>query len=193
MVLTVLLAVPLLSAPFASLPEPGRTPVFAGLFGLLVLASGVMWRFGQVPKTPEAPLRIVSFELAGTLERAQQILDSWRKVDGMADIRAAFQIGADFLFILAYAPLMALLVYLGGEALGEAWILLAGLVAWGQLGAGLFDMVENIGLMQVLLGAQTNRWAAVAAWSARIKIGLLFAGVPLAVIGLVSLVCSWFR
>ena len=45
--------------------------------------------------TEDAPYGVVSLEIAGTVENAQDILDSW---DTNAQIRAAFGLGLDFLF-----------------------------------------------------------------------------------------------
>jgi len=128
---------------------------------------------------------IVSFELAGTWERAQQILTSW---DEYARRYAAFSLGFDYLFILAYAFTLALACALAGEALRErAWTLgnRSGLFAGAAILAALFDAVENLGLSLILLESYGSPWPQIARFCAFAKVLLLFVCMVYAFLGLV--------
>lgn len=185
-----------LAAPFAGLSGPGQLPLFLGLLALTLLAAALMLGLGRLPRTRTAPRRIISLELVKSVAEAQQILADWRREDEHADRRAAFQIGADFLFILGYAPLLALCAGLGGQALGALWpplALVGGAMAWLQLLAGALDMVENIALMQLLLGTRSEGWPTLARSCARLKFWLVGAGLLFALPGLAYLFGVWPR
>jgi hypothetical protein len=105
--------------------------------------------------------------------------------------RAALQLGADYVFILGYAPLLALLSGLGALQLGAYWQPLATfgvLVAWGQLLAGLLDMVEDLGLIQVLAGTRNEAWPRLARYCAQAKFSLVGLGITVGLFGLYALV-----
>lgn len=151
---------------------------------LTLALLAVMSLVGAPLNTPAAPAGIISFELAGTLERSQAMMDSW---DARARMLAAFGLGFDYVFMLAYASLFALAVSLAGRALAAAGFPLAGAAVplsraqW--LAAGL-DALENIALAVLLLGAPAEPWPLIAAVCAGVKFGLLFLGLVYAFYGL---------
>jgi len=142
--------------PLAWIPRHLRGTLFAVLSGLTVLLLGI-----QVVLDRElAPHGIVGLELAGSAERAGLILLSWGWEGRTV---AAFGLGLDMLFAVAYAATLALAceaVALTRE--GGFRYRLGIWLAWGVLGAGILDLVENTALAQMLLGGHLSPWALVA-------------------------------
>lgn len=157
---------------------------FWRLLALTLALLAVMSMVGAPLNTPVAPAGIISFELAGTLDKARMILDSW---DTRARLFAAFGLGFDYVFMLAYAALFSLAVRLAGVALACAHFPLAGVAGplshaqW--LAAGL-DALENVALAVLLLDAPAEPWPLIAAVCAETKFGLLFLGLVYAFYGL---------
>ena len=90
--------------PFDFIP-PGWWPrFFWPLLGLTILLMFVMGVTGSPLTTEAAPYGVVSFELAGSVENAQNIMNSW---DADAELRAAFGLGLDYLFMVSYASTIA--------------------------------------------------------------------------------------
>ena len=130
-----------------------------------------------------APLGIISYELAGTVEEAQAILDSW---DSSAQLHAAFALGFDYVFMLAYSTTIGLACVMAAGALRSRDWPLAGVgagLAWGQWLAASLDAVENIALTAMLFGAVASPWPQVAYWCALVKFALVFLGLVYAFYG----------
>lgn len=153
----------------------------AGTLFLMLMMNAI----GEPLNTQEAPYGIVSFEFAGSLEKAQAIMSSWG-AQGM--VRAAFIQGLDFLFPLVYSSAIGLGCVMASEGLQRRKWPLAGLgdvLAWGLwLAAGL-DYLENIGLTALLFGAGNDGWAILAAICAVFKFLFIFFGMVYALYGLV--------
>ena len=47
--------------------------------------------------------------------------------------------------------------------------------AWVSLLAGAFDGLENLALIQFLLGSELTVWNGISRWSALVKFGLLLS------------------
>jgi len=133
---------------------------------------------------PTAPSGIVSFELAGTPERAAEIIASW---DARAQRYAAFGLGFDYLFMLTYAAALFLACLTAGQVLRErGWPLsrwAGGLAGAAWVAAGL-DAIENLGLALVLLESAGAPWPQIARLCALGKFALLFIGLVYAFFGL---------
>ncbi|HWI60465.1 MAG TPA: hypothetical protein VNT75_01360 [Symbiobacteriaceae bacterium] len=134
---------------------------------------GVSLAAGAPLMTAEAPAGIVSFELAGTLEQAEAMLNSW---DDYREKLAAFLLGFDYLFLVAYATFFALACLTAGEAARAAGSRLAALaipLAWGQwLAAGL-DALENFALLWVVFDSTWSGWPPLAWFAASLKFALI--------------------
>jgi hypothetical protein len=167
--------------PFDSI-SPGRRRAAA-----LVLAAAVAGQL-RMFLTLERRMRraggpgIIAFELAGTPERARDMLDAWG-ADGRAAARRSLWL--DFPFPATYAPLQALACTaaaerfrgLTGHDRAAAAAAAAGpILAWSQLAAALFDYVENASLLLVLGGRADGRLPALARRAAVTKFVLLYAG-----------------
>jgi hypothetical protein len=163
--------------PLSSLPSRTLTPLFWRLLVLTVLMMVLFNPVGAPLTTTEAPLGIVSFELAGTLERATAILSSW---EASAQLRAAFIQGLDYLFIVIYSTMLALGCVWAGRILKKrAWPLasLSAWFAWGQWLAAGFDTVENVALLAVLFGRMASPLPQVAWVCATLKFTLILIGI----------------
>jgi hypothetical protein len=167
--------------PFAFIPNNYRIRIF---FIFLVATLVVMAIFQLVldpPLQTEAALQgIVSFELAGSQLKADEIIASW---DTTAQLFAAFGLGFDFLFMPLYATAIALGVLLatgrhpGKFATFGAW------VGWSAFVAALFDAAENVCLFNLLLGNDGANYASMAVLYATLKFGLILLGIGYALIG----------
>ena len=136
-------------------------------------------------ETESAPYGIVSFELAGSAARAEQITGSW---DETMRLQAAFSLGLDYLFLIIYSSTIGLACIMAAAVLQiRHWPLVAlGVaLAWGLWLAAILDAVENAGLAMILFGGDAPLWAPIARWCAVFKFGLIFAGICYLFFGLV--------
>jgi len=154
---------------------------------MIIAAIAALWLAFEMdqamqPATDDSDFGIVGFELAGTPDRATEILADWGD-DGREGAEQAIKL--DYGFLVAYSVLLALatgsvtmIVTARGWERAEriGWVL-AGLV----LVAGLLDAVENTALLQVLSGydlgdiGSANTTIAMVAASAKFAF-LLVAG-----------------
>jgi len=176
--------------PLEFIPSTNRKPVFLASLVWLVFMTIIMQLVSAPLKTNAAPMGIVSFELAGTPEKAFQIMVSWVTQAPDQPVRAieillytAFGLGIDYLYMPTYALTLALGVLL---ALGrhKGWFASLGIwIGWGSLAAALFDATENFALWKILLGEFQSAWPMVAAVCATIKFALIMLGLGYAVLG----------
>jgi hypothetical protein len=170
--------------PLARIKPERRGYYFYPLLIGTVLIMAIMNYVGLPLNTVAAPSGIVSFEIAATPERAQQMLDSWNT---NARTRAAFIQGLDFLFPWVYSSALALGCSMAGDVLRSRKLPLAGLgnaLAWGQWAAAGFDYIENVALVILLFGTAASPWPQIAALCAGIKFVLIFLGLAYAFYGL---------
>jgi hypothetical protein len=166
-----------MSHPLIFLSPLTRRRLLLALLACTLLLAVVMNGAGGPLTTPQAPNGIVSFEIAGDLKTAQDILDSW---DTPAKTHAGFVQGLDFLFLLVYSTTLGLACLAAGGALRRSNWPLAGIspaLAWGMWLAALFDFIENVVLVLLLFGQLHTTWPPVAAICAYAKFALLFIGL----------------
>jgi hypothetical protein len=135
---------------------------FWPLLVIALLMMAVQGSLGSPLITRAAPSGIVSFELAGSLAGAQAMLESWGPA---GRVYAGLSLGTDYVFLLAYSIAISLGCVLATRNFSRRWSLLSALgivLAWAVLGAALLDAVENLALIQVLLGTQQAIWPALA-------------------------------
>jgi hypothetical protein len=172
--------------PFQEIPASRRKPIFVASF---VLTLAVMWvlRVADEPlQTDAAPQGIISYELAGSVQGAQEILDSW---DASAQAHAGFSLGFDYVYLLAYATTIGLACVWLAEGLSERLRSLASLgpwLAWGLCLAALLDAVENAALLTMLFGSASSPWPQVARCCAVLKFALVALGLLYVVAGVVA-------
>jgi len=166
--------------PFDSCSQKERArflTLFAALAALIMLVFGIT---GMPLNTDAAPYGIVSFEIAGSVARAEQIINSW---DAPARERATFSLGLDFLFIPVYAGAVILSIQLaannfqGRLSAWRSWLIAALLLA------ALLDIVENIALLAILFQSPSVPWPMIARLCALPKFTLIIIGVLYALFG----------
>ena len=171
--------------PFQNLGSE-RRGLFLVLLVLTLLVMGAMNVLGSPLINSAAPFGIISFELAGSSQRAAEILASW---DHDAQLYAALNLGLDFLFMVLYSTTIGLGCIWASDVLAvNNWPLeKIGLpLAWGQWLAALLDALENIALIVILLSTGLSPWSELARIFAIVKFGLVFLGMVYVFLGLVS-------
>lgn len=156
--------------PLEFIPFSNRKPLFLSLLALTLGLFAVFRTLNAPLLSDAAPAGVVSFELAGTPAAAQSILDSW---DARAREFAAFGLGLDYLFMLAYGLSLALATLLAAGRHGGWMRPLGAAAGWGASAAALLDAIENAALWQVLQGEVTPAWTGTAALCASIKFALI--------------------
>lgn len=168
-----------LNSPFDWIVVSTQRRVFV-VFLILTLVIGVALQvLGSPLNTTAAPAGIVSFEFAGTLDRANEIIDSWG-MPGQA--YAGLNMGIDYLFLVSYSICIGLGCALLARSISTRYPFLHSIgmiLAWAQIAAGLLDALENYALIRVLLGSERAYWPAIARWCAIPKflivtLGLIF-------------------
>ena len=166
--------------PLDFIPTSSHKKIFLPLLVLTLVLLGVFQLLDLPLRNPVSPSGIVSFELAGTPEKADAIIQSW---DASAQLFAAFGLGFDYLFMIAYGLTISLGVLMAASKHGGKFSQIGGYVGWGVLLASLFDALENFALWRLLSGSATAFCPYVAAVSATIKFVLLIIGLGFALVG----------
>ncbi len=163
--------------PFEWLSVTAQKRVFVVLLMITLVVMGGLQVFDDALKTEAAPRGIVSFEFAESLTSARQIIASWGPKGA---VYAGLSLGLDFLFLFSYAGTIGLGCVLAARGLSrqmKSFSLLGAPLAWGQLGAALLDVFENMGLIHVLLGNESEIWPTLAFWCAIPKFLIVAAGL----------------
>ena len=166
--------------PLELVPSTVRKPLFYFLFVFTLLIFGAFRQLDQPLRTSAAPSGIVSFELAGTLDASQEMINSW---DENARLFAAFGLGLDYLFMPVYALTLSLGLLLVGNEKVNWYQNLTKWMGWGMFIAALFDAVENYALWQSLTGNVNPMFPQIAALCAMIKFALLISGILVLLVG----------
>ncbi len=133
---------------------------------------------------PQSPYGMISFELAGSVDRAAGMLDQW---DANTRLRAAFSLGLDYLFMLAYPAAIGLACRLAAGVFRNRNYRvhkLENFLIRGQWLAAALDATENIALFLILLGNTSSTAPLTAYWCAIIKFSLVISGIIYALFGL---------
>ena len=154
---------------------PPRRWLWVAIAATLALEVTLAW-LNRPLVTAAAPLGIVSFELAHSLERSAAMLASW---DQAARTSARTSLIVDYLFMVAYPATLAL-ACLTTAARWPQWGRVARALATGALVAGAFDAVENAALLVQLADGASATAAQVAWGSAVVKFALVLLAIPVA-------------
>jgi len=148
---------------------------------LAIIVIFIVFRFLDIPlQTDAAPSGIVSFEIAGSQEKAGQILASW---DIRTKLFAAFGLGFDYLFMAVYAAFISLICMMASERHIGWFSRLGTWLGWGAYLAAIFDSIENIALWNLLSSEISHTWPILALWCATFKFILIISGVLYGIIG----------
>ena len=166
--------------PLEFIPASRRLLLFWLFFALALIFFAVFAVFDR-PLHTFASSGTVDYELAGSVEKANAMRNSW---DETARLYAAFGLGFDFLFMPVYATALSLAVLLASDRRRERiWPLLGKGLGWGAYLAVGFDVVENIALFQILINGASMPLPQVAAICAAIKFAFLILGITYALFG----------
>jgi len=119
-----------------------------------------------------APNGIISFELAADYSESQEMIHSW---NSKAKMYAAFSLGIDYLFLVAYGIFLSLLcAFLAFKVSLRKFFYNAGiLISYGVLLAAVLDAIENFALFKLLFGSSNEFYPLLASGSAIIKFMLV--------------------
>ncbi|MCF6278695.1 MAG: hypothetical protein L3J16_08105 [Anaerolineales bacterium] len=166
--------------PLDFIPISSRKKVFFPLLALTLILVAVFRLLDAPLQNPVSPNGIVSFELAGTPEKANAILSSW---DARAQRFAAFGLGLDYLFMFAYGLTISLGVLMAAAKHSGKFESIGAFAGWGVLLAALFDALENLALWRMLINAATEAYPRLAAFSATVKFTLILFALVFALTG----------
>lgn len=151
---------------------------------ILTLILFIALRSFDVPlHTSVAPSGIVSFEFAKNIETANEILESW---DVTAKTNAGLSLGIDFLFLFAYSIFFSTACFLVANKYFNKYpkIFKIGLFfSYLLLIAGVFDAIENIALIKLLLGSNDSVNSLIAYYFALTKFTLIVLGLLYIILG----------
>ncbi|MBW1680841.1 MAG: hypothetical protein JRJ83_05230 [Deltaproteobacteria bacterium] len=173
--------------PYTWLSPGARRRIFRYAVLLTLALMAAIHLLDQPLKTKPAPSGIVSFELARTVSRSQEILKSWGPEER---IYAGLSLGLDYLFLVAYATAISLgSVFVARSFQGKAggFAKVGFCLAWAQLAAALLDGVENYALVRVLLGSGAGLWPGLSWACALVKFLLVGLGVFYLILGGIGL------
>ena len=154
--------------------------------GMLFLAIALTVALMVILVVLDGPLRndvagsgTITFELAGSPERAAEIVTSWEATGDKT--RAAFALGLDFLYALLYAFAIAgACLAIGRRLRKRGWRRLGALdvpLAWFAIAAGLLDWTENAALAVVLIDRPASPWPEIALACATPKFVLIAVAI----------------
>jgi hypothetical protein len=179
-----------LSHPLQHRPKSRRRPALICLALAAVLPIALAAVLQPLHEGDPGGASIVDFELAGSVERAEEILSTWR-AEGVLDEAKAIQV-FDLLYPLIYAGALA-----GGcVAAAGAWaragrprLATVGIaMAWLAFAAAGFDYVENLALAISLWDEPVSPWPQLAFGAAVLK----FTAIWLAILFALSGGIAWF-
>ncbi len=155
---------------------------------MFLLAASCMVHFDTLLKNDVAPLGIISFELAKTLDCSTKIITSWQATEG-AMFSAEWSLWFDYIFMIAYAFLLCLIinritriVWKQPESLGyRLGIVLMRMVVF----AAFLDAVENFALLQLFYGDLQKHWSTLAFATATIKFINIILAILYVIISLI--------
>jgi len=161
---------------FLQMNEKHRRPLLLALISLVAVFIYIMQSLNAPLINELAPGGIVSFELAGELSAAKQVIGSW---DIAATSYAGLNLGIDYLFLVIYSATIALACFMLASGLKpqSRWQKMGYILVSAQWVAAVADMVENYALIQLLLGSYEAYWSSLALYTAIIKFILILLGI----------------
>jgi hypothetical protein len=159
---------------------------FIILFIILLIFIVVMRYLDNFLITENAPNGIISFELAKESNVVLEIIKSWNTT---AKFAAGLSVGIDFLFLIVYATFLTLLfLRINKKLLEKTGKNLSWFILFLPFIAAFFDILENIAMINLLLGNIQLKWSLTAYYAAIIKFGLLLIAIAYIIVGGVLLV-----
>ena len=131
---------------------------------------------------------IIDFELAGSVERADEILAAWRAEDVIDDAKAiqVFDLVYPLIYSFAVAGLCVAAAGAWRQRGRDGWARVGIALAWVAFAAAAFDYVENLGLMISLWDEPMSPWPEISKAAAIVKFACLYAALAYALTGAVA-------
>jgi hypothetical protein len=160
------------TSPFAKITKRTEKKLTFSLLYLLLISAVVMRYFDRFLINETTPNGIFSFELAKTLERSVEIINSWTN---LGKTYAGLSLGFDFLFLLIYTLFISLIIHKLNERLwtGKAFYRIGELLIWTMFLTAIFDTIENVSLIKLLIGGRQQFWSSLAYYFAIAKFILI--------------------
>jgi hypothetical protein len=174
--------------PFERWPRSRRrlALIAVSVLALLPTVGGAITKPLHEDVTGES---IIDFELAGSVDRAEEILAAWRTEDVIDDAKA-IQV-FDLVYPLIYSTALAGLCIAAAGAWRRrgriGWARLGIAMAWVALVAAGFDYVENLGLGITLWDHPMSPWPQVSLVAALGK----FAGIDSSLAYALTGIAAW--
>ena len=162
------------SSPFTSLSKNQELRLTMALFFVVMMCILGLLYLDQFLINDTCTGGIISFELARDLETARSYLNSWGE---KGKIALSLGLGIDFLFPIAYATFLAILIHKLNFALwfNKSFFKAGNLLIWCLFLAAVFDYVENIALINLVLGDMKQFWVSISFYFALSKFCVIFA------------------
>ena len=171
-----------MSGPFGGLSAPGRRRTIGVLLTAELAQLAPLLAVERRMRRTGGP-GIIPFELAGSSERASEIIATWGE-DGCAAARRSLRL--DYLFPTTYAPLQALACSASADRLASIGrrrlARVGGALGWARLAAALCDYAENTALL-LILGGRNGRLPGLARRAALTKFALNLLGLGYVLLG----------
>jgi hypothetical protein len=161
-----------MKSPFRNLSKKSITNITLLLFVLMITCSIFLKFLDSYFTTDSCVYGIISLELAKELSIVQGMFSSW-SFEGR--IAASLSTGFDYLYLIIYSFFIAFLIHRLNEDLwrNKPLYKFGVVLIYAVFLAALFDGIENVGLMQLLLGNETQFWTSIAYYFAVIKFIIL--------------------
>ena len=176
--------------PFEWLSIPVQKTVFIVILIITLFMIFGSFLLNAPLTTTDAPAGIISYELAYKLDNARRIVSSWKCT---GKLYAGIILGLDYLFIVAFVLTLGLGCILAARVFSQkikVLFFIGIILSWMQLGAGLLDCIENVALIQVLLGSKLSFWPVIAFFSAVLKFTIAGIGLLYMIIGFFTVILS---
>ncbi len=163
--------------PYRAFSGSARDKLLAASLISTIGLSFVLQALDQSLRTPAAPTGILSFEFAGSLLLAGNMLASWGPE---ARVDAALSLGIDYVYLFSYPLCLSLACARVASGVSIRFPSLAAVgvyLAWLMFVAGALDAVENLALIQLLRGSDWEAWPRVAMMCAFPKFALVATGL----------------
>jgi hypothetical protein len=176
------------SHPFERWPRKHRNALLWIVGVLAALPIPLTYVLSPLRENEPGGHDIVSFELAGSVQRANEILATWRAA-GVEQTAKYVQL-VDFVYPVLYASALAGCAIAAGHALRRAGAArMAGAapaIAWVACAAAAFDYVENVGLDIALWYRPIDPWPLVSGVAAALKFFCIAVTIVYALCGLAA-------
>ncbi len=149
---------------------------------LFVLSSIGIAKLDTYIKTENTPYGIVSFEFIQSIENSNSAMQAWGDIGNIA---AGISLGFDYLYLIIYTSMTFIFLIITSEKVIKVNQPFGNFIRYAAYLSpfiGIFDAIENYGLIQLLLGSQNTIWPVTAYYCAIAK----FSGLGLALLSLLT-------